>query len=134
MTILTFSNHPRSIIHPPAPKLIIPYKEKLALLRPFADLLISLPFTEELATTDYADLLSRFDPSEIVLGEGTVFGKNREGTEKNVRDYGERLGIRVEYIPKLFFENEPISSSRIREALAKGKIDLAHQLLGRDLL
>ncbi|MBX7067667.1 MAG: FAD synthetase family protein [Parachlamydiales bacterium] len=132
-TILTFSNHPQSIIRPPAPELLIPYETRVELLREFADQVIVLPFTDEFAATRYEELLDQFDLSHIILGEGSVFGKNREGNEENVRKYGAQNGITVEYFPKIVFEGEPISSSRIRKALADGKTTLAEQLLGRQL-
>ncbi len=131
VTILTFSNHPQEIIRPPAPELLIPYKEKMKLLRPFADILVSIPFTEELASTHFEELLNKFDLSHIVLGKGSVFGKNREGNEENVMKYGALKGIEVEYVPKTLFNGEPISSSRIRKAIASNELALAQQLLGK---
>lgn len=132
-TILTFSNHPQSIIRPPAPELLLPLSDKIALLKQFADELIVVPFTESLASLPFDTFLSQFDLSHLVLGKGSVFGKNREGTEENVRKYGTLKNINIEYVEKTLFEGEPISSSRIRLALAQGKQDLAHQLLGRHL-
>ncbi len=132
-TILTFSNHPKSLFHPPAPQLIIPLSEKLSLLKAYADELIVIPFTLEYAATSYEKLLSQFDLSHIILGSGSSFGKNREGNETNVRKYAAPRHIVVEYIPKTLFDNEPISSSRIRQALAAGNLTLAQHLLGRKL-
>ncbi len=130
-TILTFSNHPQSLFKPPAPPLLIPLEEKLTLLKPFADELIVLPFTLEFAATPFDQLLDSFDLSHIVLGAGSVFGKNREGNEEAVRKYAEKKKIHVEYLPKFQWMNEPVSSSRIRRALAAGDQQLAQQLLGK---
>lgn len=131
-TILTFSNHPQSLLKPPAPELLIPYEERIALLREYADELIVLPFTHALAQTSYEDLLGQFSLSHLLLGEGAVFGNKREGNEPNVRRYAQQKGFTVEYFPKILFEGEPISSSRIRQALRFGKLTLAQQLLGRN--
>lgn len=130
-TILTFSNHPQSLFKPPAPQQIISLEEKLTLLKAYADEVISLPFTPEFAQTSFEELLSRFDLSAIVLGTGSVFGKNREGSEERVREYAAKHGIEIHYIPKTLFDGEPVSSSRIRKAFAEGNINLAHQLLGK---
>lgn len=132
-TILTFSNHPLIVIKPPAPQQLLPLDEKISLLKPYADEVIVLPFSPEFASTSYDELLSQFKLTHLILGQGSVFGKNREGHEANVRKYAEAKGIVVEYIPKAFFQNEPISSSRIRKAIAAGDLTLAHQLLGRKL-
>ncbi len=132
-TILTFSNHPQSVFRPPAPPLILPLEEKVTLLKLFADEVIVLPFTPEFAETTYNDLLSQFDLSHLILGSGSLFGKNREGNEANVRAYAQKKGFIVEYIPKVLFHNEPVSSSRIRRAMAAGDTPLAHQLLGKPI-
>ena len=89
------------------------------------------PLHLEFAATPFDKLLSQFDLSHLILGKGATFGKNREGTEANVRAYGEKMGFLVEYIPKVLFNNEPVSSSRIRRALAAGDLNLANQLLGK---
>ncbi len=130
-TILTFANHPLSVIRPPAPDLIIPYEERIALLKTYADVVKLMSFTEELAATQFDALLDQFDIASLLLGKGSVFGKNREGNEENVRIYAASRGIEVEYIPKLFFEGEAVSSSRIRKALLDGNTLLVRQLLGR---
>ncbi len=132
-TILTFSNHPQSVIRPPAPSLLIPLEERISLLKEYAAEVIVLAFTPEFAETPYETLLSKFDLSHIILGEGSVFGRDRQGNEANVRKYGEARGIVVEYIPKVLFEDGPISSSRIRQALAAGDLSLAQKLLGKKL-
>jgi riboflavin kinase/FMN adenylyltransferase len=130
-TILTFSNHPQAIFHPPAPELLIPLEEKISLLKQYADEVIVLPFTPEFAATPFEILLSQFDLSHLIFGIGSAFGKNREGNETAVRSYAKPRGIFVEYLPKALLKGEPISSSRIRRALVAGEMKLAHQLLGK---
>lgn len=130
-TILTFSNHPQSVFNPPAPKLLTPHSEKIKLLKQYADIVIVLPFTLEFAATPFDKLLSQYDLSHLILGTGSAFGKNREGNEANVRQYAKNHAIIVEYIPKVLFNGEPVSSSRIRQAIAAGDLTLANQLLGR---
>ncbi len=130
-TILTFSNHPKSVLRPPAPPLLIPYEKRIALLKEFADELLVLPFTLDFANTPYDTLLDRFDLSHLILGKGSVFGKNREGNEENVRQYCEKKNVTLEYIPKLLFEGESISSSRIRQAILANQTPLATKLLGK---
>lgn len=132
-TIVTFSNHPQSLFHPPAPKLLIPLDEKIAHLKQYADELIVLPFTFEFAATPFDAFLAQFKLSHLLLGAGAVFGKNREGNEENVRKIAKEKGFTVEYLPKVLFKGEPVSSSRIRSALLAGDKQLADQLLGRNL-
>ena len=119
------------MIKPPAPEPLIPLDEKIALLKEFADEVIVVPFTKEFANTDFRDLLAQFSLSHLILGEGAVFGKGRAGNEENVKKYGAEKQFVVEYVPKLQFEGEPISSSRIRALLKNGQFELAHKLLGK---
>lgn len=130
-TILTFTNHPQSIFHPPPPSLLIPLEEKIQILKSYADEVIVIPFTKDFASTSFEKLLSQFHLTHLILGKGSTFGKNREGNEENVKKYAKKHGITVEYIPKLYFLNEPVSSSRIRKALIDGDQKLANQLLGK---
>lgn len=132
-TILTFSTHPKELFNPPAPPQLLPLNEKLSILRNYADQLLVLPFNQDLANLTYNELLSQFDLSHLILGEGAVFGHNREGNETRLRAYAKEHGFTVEYLPKILFEGEPISSSRIRKAIASGQADLAAQLLGNQV-
>lgn len=132
-TILTFSNHPEGVIRPPAPELLIPNERKIELLNEFADSVLIYPFTKEFASTPFDALLDQFDLSHLILGSDSVFGKNRDGTQENVRKYAEKRGIVVEYFPKILFDGKPISSTRIRKAIQDNNIELAQQLLGRNL-
>ena len=130
-TILTFSNHPKGVLNPPAPELLISHADKMAILKQYADLVVVLPFNHELAATPFDALLARFELSHILLGEGSAFGKGREGNEKNVREYANLRGIIVEYIPKFLVQGEVVSSSRIRKVMGEGNMNLANQLLGK---
>lgn len=128
-TILTFTNHPASAFGKQPPPLLIPFEEKISLLKPYADELLILTFTREFAQTSYEDLLAQFDLSYLILGTGAAFGKNREGTEEKLRS--KPRSFQIEYIPKVIIDGEPVSSSRIRQAIAEKKHQLITQLLGR---
>jgi riboflavin kinase/FMN adenylyltransferase len=130
-TILTFSNHPKELFDPPAPPLLIPLKEKLGLLKKYADDLIVVPFTWEFAQTTFEQLLSSFDLSHLLLGSGACFGKNKQGDEKAVKNYAKTKGFSVEYLPKTLYAGQVVSSSRIRHAMQCGDTALANKLLGK---
>lgn len=133
-TLLTFLNHPAEIIKPElkAPKLLTPTPIKLSLLDKLGvDAVIVLPFTKEFAKTSYQELLNEFSLSHLVFGKGDYFGKNREGTEENVRRYAEGKNIFVEYLDKKLHEGAPISSSRIRSLIKENRLEEASELLGR---
>jgi len=134
-TVLTFVNHPLKILKPDAPRpgLLTPWPLKLALMEQCGiDAAILLPFTLEFASTPYDKLLDSFDLSHLILGQGSAFGKNREGNEKNMVNFAEKKKFSVQYISKSSLGGETISSSTIRSAITSGDLVLAARLLGRD--
>ncbi len=64
----------------------------------------------------------------VVCGFNFAFGKNRAGTPSLLRDY---FKDKVITLDPIFYSDMPISSSRIRAALAQGDIPVASAMLGR---
>lgn len=66
----------------------------------------------------------------IVMTPDTAFGRDRSGTPSHLTEIGAARGFEVVMVdPEL--DDGPISSSRIRHALAEGDIRRATRLLGR---
>ena len=90
------------------------------------DLLIALPFTQELASLSYADFLQKVRAhlpfTTLVLGKGATFGKKREGTEEKIRELAPSMGSTPLYLEKKTIDGTPISTSAIRALIAEGKI------------
>jgi hypothetical protein len=127
--VLTFSAHPLKTLKPEiAPLLITPLPIKLMLLKEQGiALTIAIPFSAKFATTSFSQLLASLPLSHLILGEGSAFGYNREGSEKNVLLWGKENHVSIEYLEKTI----PASSQKIREAIVTGDLALAEQLLGR---
>lgn len=66
----------------------------------------------------------------VVCGEDYRFGKKGAGKAALLRQLAEPLGITVTALAPITWENEPVSSSRIRRCLAEGNTELAGALLG----
>jgi riboflavin kinase/FMN adenylyltransferase len=96
-----------------------------------------LPFTRELAdlsAEDFVDrvLRERFRMSELLIGHDHGFGRGREGDVSTLRSLGIARGFRVDVVaPVETDDGEPVSSSRIRRAIAAGDLDVAAAGLGR---
>ena len=67
----------------------------------------------------------------VFVGEDFRFGKDRAGNADTLRELGEKYGFRVSVYEKLCMDGSEISSSRIRDLLAEGRIAQANALLGR---
>jgi riboflavin kinase/FMN adenylyltransferase len=67
----------------------------------------------------------------VLVGRGFRFGHARAGDAALLERLGTALGFRVRALPPVEHAGEPISSSRVRRAIAKGEVAEAAALLGR---
>jgi riboflavin kinase/FMN adenylyltransferase len=64
----------------------------------------------------------------VVIGEGFRFGNARGGDAATLR----RAGLAVDAVAATMSGGRPVSSTRVRELLAAGRLDEVRTLLGRD--
>ncbi len=135
--VLSFCNHPAGVLRPEAhPKLLTPDPQcKNALLEKLGvQAHLCIPFTRELADTEaeaFLDTLrAELNPACLSVGSNWRFGRRGSGNAETLRAYGARHGIAVA-VNELLERNGPrVSSSRIREVLAQGRLEDATDLLG----
>jgi riboflavin kinase/FMN adenylyltransferase len=135
--VLTFSPHPSVLFRPDSPTpLIMELATKVALLGELGvESVIVEPFTTDYARIDAEDFLPHLRQqlpqlSAIYVGENWRFGRGRRGDVALLIAEGRRLGLSVFSAPRVNFDGEPISSTRIRGLLASGEIVAANALLG----
>jgi riboflavin kinase/FMN adenylyltransferase len=138
--VLTFSNHPAEILRPESsPPLIDTLEQKISRLKTNSiDLTLLLPFTQELSSLSYDTFLKQVHEhlpfTHLILGEGSALGHQAQGTEANIKALAKELNFEAIYLPKFLFENEIVSSKRIRELINSGNFEQAFRLLGRKFL
>jgi riboflavin kinase/FMN adenylyltransferase len=71
------------------------------------------------------------DLRALVMTPGSAFGRDRAGTLERMRELGRARGFDVVAVEPLLDHDSPISSTRIRRALADGEVADAARLLGR---
>jgi riboflavin kinase/FMN adenylyltransferase len=76
-------------------------------------------------------LLETLSAKHVFCGFNFRFGKNGAGDAIFLKEYLEPLGVKVYTQPPVMMDGEPVSSTRIREHLAAGRIEEANRLLGR---
>nr|WP_214446637.1 bifunctional riboflavin kinase/FAD synthetase [Flavihumibacter rivuli] len=136
--IITFHPHPRRIVGmaPEPVQLLNSLPEKIRLLEAAGiDHLVVVPFTNEFAlqsAREYVEdfLVKRFTPHTIIIGYDHRFGKNREGDFHLLEDYASKGSFSLIEIPAHMLEASTVSSTRIRQALLQGDVELASTLLG----
>ena len=79
----------------------------------------------------HARLRDRYRARWVAIGENFHYGARRQGHAASLAAAGPRLGFDVEALAPITLDGEPISSTRVRAALAAGDLDLAARLLGR---
>lgn len=136
--ILTFSPHPRMVLFPDdhGLQLINTIEEKIELLQKAGvQHLIIHPFTVEFSRMTSIQfvrdiLVSQFNTYKLVIGYDHHFGRNREGSFEHLKEYSPLYGFEVEEIPVQLLDDVGVSSTKIRNALLDGKVDLANDYLG----
>lgn len=135
--ILTFEPHPRDVFAP-APFLhrltYADAKARLVEAQGF-DAIAVMEFSRDLAGVEAQDFVSRFliealEASGVVVGADFHFGKGRAGTPDFLLAQGRQHGFSVAICDMLDEGEQPVSSSRIREALSAGDVSTANGLLG----
>ncbi|MEI5984684.1 MULTISPECIES: bifunctional riboflavin kinase/FAD synthetase [Sphingobacterium] len=136
--LLTFYPHPRLIINPDddSLRLINDIEEKVERLALAGiDHLIITPFTRDFSNQTAEEyisnvLVNKIGCKKIVIGYDHHFGKNREGTIKDLIHNSQIFDYTVEEIPEQDIEDVAVSSTRVRESLIKGDIITANKYLG----
>jgi len=136
--ILTFFPHPRMILHPEdeSLKLINTIHEKAALLEELGvDHLIITPFSRDFSNQEpdayIRDVLvNHIGTKKIVIGYDHRFGKDRQGDFDTLLKLSNVYNYDVIEIPEQDINDVAVSSTRIRNALLSGDIELANTFLG----
>ena len=137
--LLTFEPHPLELLNPEkAPLLLTARDEKLAAIAATGiDYVAILPFTRELANhsaEEFVDLVlrDRFHMAELLIGHDHGFGRGRTGDVETLRTMGAARGFAVDVVaPVETSDGQPVSSTRIRRAVAAGDLATAEAGLGR---
>jgi riboflavin kinase/FMN adenylyltransferase len=101
-----------------------------------ADAMIVFRFDGDLAGTSAEDfvtqrLLGLFSAAGVVTGEDFTFGRAKSGNVHALQRLGLEHGFSVDAVGPVEEQGEPISSSRIRDALKAGDCETAARLLTR---
>lgn len=138
-TVVSFEPHPHQFFTGQSKNLLTTIAEKEKILADLGiDQLVLLPFDRSLAALTPQQfiegiLISQLQVKKISVGENFRFGRDRSGNVRFLQEFAAKFGIETT-IATLQNSSEElrISSSLIRQALQKGQIDRANQMLGRN--
>lgn len=136
---VTFDKHPNVVLKPDqVPLPILGPLQKRHLFESFGlSALLTLEFTSELANLPAEDFIEKYlvnllQAKEIIVGQEFKFGRGGLGNLELLKQLAPKFGYRARGIGHLNFEGEKIATTRIRELLLAGEVDLVSQMLGRN--
>jgi len=137
LTVMTFEPHPREFFMPDrAPTRIALLRDKLeSLRRQGVDRVVVEHFNAHFAAQTPAEfvrnvLVDGLHTRWLLVGDDFRFGAKRAGDFTYLQAAGAQFGFEVEQMGSVSESGIRISSSAVREALAKGDLEHARRLLG----
>ena len=135
--VVTFRQHPQSLFEPHSSlEILTSLPQKIKLLKDEGiEVIITLNFTLELAQIgiqQFIGLLKKYLKMRgLVVGPDFAMGRNREGDIDTLHTLEKSIDFNLTVIPPIIKNNELISSTTIRNALAQGGMERVHDMLGR---
>lgn len=136
--IVTFEQHPRTVIQPSyqLPLLNEPDEKWFLLQQTGIDKIHTLPFTKEMSQLTAREfiqevLFKQLNVRFLLTGYDHRFGRNRTDSFPDYVRYGNEIGMEIEQLGRYATNITPhVSSTEIRYALHHGNIPFATQMLG----
>jgi riboflavin kinase/FMN adenylyltransferase len=137
-TVITFEPTPREYFEGgAAPSRLMRLREKVEALPLYGvDRMVVLRFDRRMQGMGAQEFVERLlvqglGVRHMVVGHDFHFARRREGTIATLREAGSLHGFEVQEVGQFLVDGERVSSSLVREALGRGDLARAAQLLGR---
>ncbi|MBI5803041.1 MAG: bifunctional riboflavin kinase/FAD synthetase [Verrucomicrobia bacterium] len=137
--VITFDRHPNTIVAPDrVPPMLYSLPQKLRAIESLGvanTLLIRFDraFSQQTGEQFIRGLARDFGHLHSVsVGSEFTFGHKRSGNVALLRQLGAELKLTVHGLAAVSLDGEPVSSTRIREAVRTGDLAAASQMLGRE--
>lgn len=133
--VFTYKNHPKTLVKPKdAPKLIMNLETKINYLEEEGiDVVILREFTKdfmEISAEEFIGLLCKtYNVKGIIVGFNFKFGYKNLGNIELLKSLEEKYGYKLYVMEPYKLEEEVVSSTRIREAISNGKVEIAAKML-----
>jgi len=135
--VVTFDTHPMAVIAGARPRHILSTEHRLVLLERLGiDAALVLPFDDTMRKTHFDTftreiLVAGIGMHGLLFGYNSNFGFAGKGTPETLAPLGAEHGFEILEAPAIQAEGEPISSTRIRDAIESGDFAAAGAMLGR---
>jgi len=137
--VVTFHPHPQAVLHSPplaSSPCLMNLADRVREIRHLGVALIApLSFTPEVAklsAQQFVSLLQEYLKMRgLVIGPDFVLGKGRQGNAEKLAALGKKMGFFIHNVPPFMVNNEVVSSTLVRQALARGDMTRVKELMGR---
>jgi len=136
--LLTFDRHPLQVLRADSAPLLLttPDEKKAILAQSGLDYVAFVSFTVEFSRYSPEQfveevLVRRLRARELVIGHDHGFGRGRSGDVSVLRRLGQIHGFDVDVVSGVDVDGALVSSTRLREAIAAGRVAEAAAGLGR---
>jgi riboflavin kinase/FMN adenylyltransferase len=134
--VITFRQHPQEVLAKTGLSFLTDLDERVRLIKAEGvAIIVPLSFTPELSHLtphQFVSLLQKhLKMKGLVIGPDFALGYGREGNIENLKALGKKMGFTVEIVPPVKINGEVVSSTAIREALAKGDMKKVERMIGR---
>lgn len=136
--LITFEPQPNEFFASGAtPARLTRLREKIIALQAWdIDYVLCLRFNQRLAELSAEEfikqiLVAQLKAAYVLVGDDFRFGKARNGDIQLLSKMAQHYHFQAENMPTYLIEHKRVSSSQVRNALEKGDLKYAEQLLGR---
>jgi riboflavin kinase/FMN adenylyltransferase len=136
--VVTFDRHPNTVVAPHrVPPLVYPLWRRLRAIEATGiDALLLIRFDKAFSEQTGGEFIRGLAQDagaigSICVGASFSFGHKRSGNVALLMELGAALGFEVHGMPAVALDGQPISSTRIRDAIRSGDLGGASRMLGR---
>ena len=134
--VMLFDSHPLKSLCGNAPAEILQpeLRDEILAERGVGKVVISFEEIKNLSCREFFTeiLLKKLNAGAVCCGTNYRFGKNASGGIDELSALCEEFGTELKISPEISVGSEPVSSTRIRQAIESGDIPLANEMLGRE--
>lgn len=111
-----------------------PDEKRMSVEEMGVDLYIEYPFDNSFAALSPEEfavdiIFKKLKCKALIVGENYKFGAHQKGDGALLDRLGAEYGVKIIHVPSVMYEDERVSSTRVREALINKDIELANRLL-----
>jgi riboflavin kinase/FMN adenylyltransferase len=136
--VITFEPHPLKVLAPAKfLPLLTPFRKKMILIEKSGiETVLSIEFSlafSEISSSEFIEsiLVEKVKVKKVIIGYNYHFGKGQRGNAHTLEEAGSFFNFEVEVVEPLKVDQTIVSSSKIRNLIQGGEVEVASRLLGR---